>query len=152
MFDPNPDRPPKRASPGLLRIRILGNACLGFEPLQTLFADRWREVGPNLHDGFQFAPNVTTGVTTVGRLARIPRGFARLFWPTRGSLSFFYGRNAKKLTPDDERSTPGVFRFYPTFWAFSASTTPAPSISVRKKRSRAAIETRAVPSGTPDLY
>ncbi|AMV31543.1 hypothetical protein VN12_05450 [Pirellula sp. SH-Sr6A] len=27
-----------------------------------------------------------------------------------GSLSFFYGRNAKKLTPDDERSTPGVFR------------------------------------------
>ena len=69
-----------------------------------------------------------------------------------GSLSFFYGRNAKSFTPDDERSTPGVFRFYPTFWAFSASATPAPNISVRKVRYRATTETRAVPSGTPDLY
>lgn len=69
-----------------------------------------------------------------------------------GSLSFFYGRNAKKLTPDDERSTSGVFRFYPTFWAFSASVTLDRNISVRKERYRAATETRAVPSGTPDLY
>ena len=69
-----------------------------------------------------------------------------------GSLSFFYGRNAKKLTPDDERSTPGVFRFYPTFWAFSASTTPAPNISVRNERYRATTETIPVSPGRPILY
>ncbi|MBU6175947.1 MAG: hypothetical protein KGQ60_19245, partial [Planctomycetes bacterium] len=67
------------------------------------------------------------------------------------SLSFFYGRNAKKLTPDDERSTPGVFRFYPTFWAFSASATPAPNISVRKARARDTTETAPVALGRPIL-
>ena len=66
-----------------------------------------------------------------------------------GSLSFFYGRNAKKLTPDDERSTPGDFRFHPTFWAFSASVTPAPNISVRKQRYRATTETVPVAPGPP---
>lgn len=69
-----------------------------------------------------------------------------------GSLSFFYGRNAKKLTPNDERSTPGVFRFYPTIWAFSEWKRSAPNISVRNERSQAVTETRAVPSATADLY
>ena len=54
-----------------------------------------------------------------------------------GSLSFFYGKNAKKLTPDDVRSTPGVFRFCPTFWAFSVSATPFGAAEhFGKKRSR----------------
>jgi hypothetical protein len=86
--------------------------------LQALGPDCSGQSGPHGNQLLQFAPNVTTGVTTDGRLSRIPWGFCSLFYPSRGSLSFFYGRSSKRLTPDDERSTPGVFRFCPTFWAF----------------------------------
>ena len=72
VFDPNPVPPHARASWAVLGVRLLDDFGLGFEPLQTPLADLWVDLGPNHHEGLQFVLNVTTRVTTVGRMLRFP--------------------------------------------------------------------------------
>lgn len=119
VFDPNPVPPHARASWAVLGVRLLDNSGLGFDPLQTPLADLWLDLGPNLHEGLQFVPNVTTGVTTEDHFVGFSFGFPSLFGPLRGHSRF--SRNTRYSQVFRGKSISGVSKPAPACLSHFAS-------------------------------